>query len=94
MTNKEIGNEIKKIKECFEKVKPMSREEQFRQDILKYFISKTEPYAIPESVLMEILEYITYSTNNYIYFEFNRYLREQHKRVTSSNARGVKNGGN
>lgn len=91
MTNKEIGNEIKKLKEALEKHKPISREEQFRQDILKYFISKTEPYAIPECVLMEMAEYITYSTTNYIICESRRYIKEQYKGM--SRARGEKNDG-
>ena len=85
MTNKEIGNEIKKLKEALEKNKPISREEQLRQDILKYFISKTEPYAIPECVLMEIAEYITYSTMNFAICEWNRYRREEMKSKISNN---------
>ena len=88
MTNKEIGNEVKKIREALENQKPISREERFRQDILKYFLSKLEPYAIPDCVLMEIAEYITFSSTNYMRDEFNRYYREQIK-AKSSRARGV-----
>lgn len=92
MTNKEIGSEIKKLRERLEVIKPVSREEQFRQDILKYFLSKTEPYAIPECVLMEIIEYINYSTTNYIRNEFDRYI---HSTMKSQRVRrGTNNGGN